>query len=337
MARKKIGLAAFFMACVVLLPGILGVVAEWRVRAGMERMNRQIESQALAATPWDGVRGAATLARSANQLMNTVVYALKTARIFDYVKAWKGTVAGYKIIINQNDPAVVDGVIYSGRVQTWRASDDARAMEFYYDNISDPTDQDGVLIRIQPAVYGSSIVATGMFEVRVRVMNGLETLTITYDANPANVTDRFTTSGDGYTIQGRVKMSETSTAYNIRDVTYVDLPTNCGGGAGTAYYTLAYVAKNSSPYHSTALWGLRNGEVTRSLCGLAVNPYNYGYFNARTGFERQGVTSDDGTHPSIAAVDEVYGDMLSEPDMTVSAIYGIRIDFSGSMPASPGF
>lgn len=309
---------------------------------------------------WFGVRGAASLARSANISINTIVTSLSYVLNFlDSINIiipdpiFNAGIGDYWYKLYRNTPLLVSGNTYTGRLEIWKINAGpsyTKALEFYWDDINDPTASQGILLIINPYQYDPLHFYAGeMYEVRYKLdPSGNKTMVISF-IGATGTPDGFWyndqaliqagIASDGCLTRGLIRFTDVTANnwYEFAGVTKRE----CGCGnftqGSTSYYTLSYLAYKASPYYSTARFGHHATDagtdpLSFNLCVLNPNPLNYGYYST-FGFGGDGKNSDDGIHPNRADVDAISFDSSdNEIDVTRTALEAKTIALGVAAP-----
>lgn len=302
---------------------------------------------------WQGVRGFATLIRATSQTFNTLYSTIQHwGLLFNFSLTLNGPVTGtdfwFYVSINNGDKSAtgtVDSspVSYTNGIQikhgTALGTGGTVVFQLFFDNPTDSSGGEGCLLIVKPYYFevfpGTVFSIDGIFEVRVKKPATDTIMYISFTGSP------WKENPPTFVESGRVKLVEDGTNYNITGLGYVNvngsdiLHTVCTATppeAGNAYYTLAYIAKKDSPHYSTALWGWNNTNKSNSVCGFTG--YNYGHFNASTGFVCDGSPDTDcpdgAPYPLNDDVDALYTGMDNTPstgEYDPAAISGLTIPF----------
>jgi hypothetical protein len=239
-----------------------------------------------------------------------------------------GTSFYFYVSINSGDKIVtstVDAgpVPYTNGVQIKSGGSGGDVVfQLFFDDPNDSSGGDGALLIVKPyyfeAIPGTIFSSTGIFEARIKKPATDKIMYISFNGHPWGV------ATPNYAESGRVKLVDDGTNYNITGLIYVyadgsDLThTICTGAPpaqfGNTYYTLAYAAKNDSPYYSTALWGWSDSGKSDQVCGFP-NTTNYGHFNASVGYVCDGSPSvgcpDGAPYPLNSSAQALYNGMAS--------------------------
>jgi hypothetical protein len=331
---SKSGMVKIFAVAIMALAIFVGLSYVGSDRNNPDRLvidTAGFNKAFAASSGWDGVRAFATLLRAASQTFNTLYEKIQRWGLFNYKVEFEGAVPATDyyvyVSINKGDKTVtstVDAgpVPYTNGVQIKHGDSSGEVVfQLFFDNPNDSSGGDGALLIVKPYYFelipGTVFSDTGVFEARIMKPATDTIMYISFNGHP------WKTATPNYAESGRVKMVDDGTNYNITGLIYVyadgsDLThTICTGAPpaqfGNTYYTLAYIAKNSSPYYSTALWGWNDSGRSNQACSLPFSTFNYGHFNATAGFVCDGSPSvgcpDGDPYPLNSSVDALYTGM----------------------------
>ncbi len=295
-----------------------------------------------AENAWGGVRGAASLARAANLTVNGIISNLGSVlKFLDSLPIilgdpiFNGQVGEYHYELNRNG-AYGPGGVYTGSLEGWKVTAGptyTKILEFYWDDLADPSAGDGVLFIIRPYGYNQlNFYANELYQVRYKLdPSGNKAMLLSFIGDTGSP-DGFwyndqaiTRAGfdDGCLTRGIVRFTDVAASnwYEFAGVAKRECDCLTFDQGGASYYTLAFLAYKNSPYYSTAKFGnhaTAAGTDANSfwLC-VIDNPLNYGYFSS-SGFQRDGVSTDDGTHPDRTDVDGIEFDNSTDNDLDVT-------------------
>jgi hypothetical protein len=304
---------------------------------------------------WGGVRIVATMIRAVNISLNTIFANIKAwGLLFDYTISVDGMVPGtsyYASVRINNSQSnvkgtvdVAPGVAYTNRIQLKDVNSSGPVIyQLFFNNPNDSADATGCLVIIKPyyfeVVRGTLFDQNGVFEARVKSSGLNKIMYISFNGNP------WKNNAPSYVKSGRVKLVDDGTNYNITGLAFVNVDGSdilhqacplqiiAPFTAGDAYYTLAYIAVKNSPYYSTALWGWNNTLKSNQICSI-TNIYNYGHFNASSGYVCDGSPStgcpDASPYPLTTDVLTLYNSIDTTTPLTEfreSDISGLAIPF----------
>ena len=260
-------------------------------------------------------------------------------------------IGNYYYLLCRNSEKLINGKTYTGRLESWRVSAGptyTKVLEFYWDNIKNPTADDGVLFIIKPYYYDPVHFYEGeMYEVRYKLDASANKAMVLSFIGDAGTPDGFWYNdtalvgagfADGCLTKGIVRFTDVSASnwYEFAGVAARECDCISFAQGGSSYYTLAFLAYKNSPYYSTAKFGNHASEAGNetnafTLCGV-TNPLNYGYFS-ESGFGSDGIGADDGIHPDRADVDAILFDSSdNELDATREALDAKTISFQPGVP-----
>lgn len=325
----------------------------------------QLHADAVTEPLWAGVRGAATFARLATISINGVVASLNN--IFNLIDSYPiivpdpiftGQVGNFWYKLYRNTSISVDSRNYIGRLEIWKVNTGpvyVKALEFYWNDLANPTSSlDGVLLKIKPYFWDpNNFYPEELYEVKyLKDSSSNDTMIISFIADPNGqaasdpgfkFNETVPTYG-GCLEKGMVRFTNVtaSTWYEFAGVAKREC--TCASfteKSGTSFYSLAFLAYNTSPYNSVAKFGTADNDGSSNapvwtLCGIA-NFLNYGYFNVNQGFVQDSVPSPNaapaGVYPARTAVDSIEFDPSgSEFDITEASVEAKTIVFQAGDP-----
>ena len=305
--RAIIIVAAYFMVTIEL--------RQQRFNLQLPEMGPGFTSIHAAEDKWFFVRQSATWARGNSGLADAIISALVNAGLFkwpagDYTH--KGLVSNsetFNIRLGVQGSYTAISSAYSGiksfsyKFIMFRASDNARALELFFDTTSGSSGDGNLLVYnlnvLNPSVFTGTtalVESYGHGEVGARHQ--------TYSWN-----DPLVSGGSSDT--GRVVLQEMSGVLCFKSVVKTTLTsTLC---TGTLYYSLAYGVKIASPNQSTAKYGIAADSIDANgqLCGFA-NADNFGLFNDQ-GFISDGQSTIPDGFPTASAVTSLYSQIAQDP------------------------
>ena len=324
----------------------------------------QLHADAATEPLWAGVRGAATLARAANISINVIVANLSP--VLAYIDSlplalpepiFNQQVDNFWYTLYRNSPIPMDGRTYTGRLEVWKVNAGPtyeKALEFYWDDIENPTTTDGVLLKIKPSCWDSiNFYTEEIYEVKYVKDGSLnDAMIISFIADPNGqgagdpgfkYNESIPTYG-GCLVKGMVRFTNVTANswYEFAGVAKREcLCSNFTETSGASFYSLAFLVNNTSPYNSVAKFGVDDVDAgdnapVFTICEI-VNPLNYGYFNASQGFVQDSVpnpnTAPSGLYPARTDVDLINFDTTgSEFDITEALVEAKTIIFQAGDP-----
>lgn len=303
--------------------------------------------------------GARPLSRAANLTLNGIIANLGSVlKFLDSLPIilgdpiFNGQVGEYHYELNRNG-AYGPGGAYTGSLEGWKVSAGptyTKILEFYWDDIADPSAGYGVLFIIKPYGYDQlHFYENELYQVRYKLdPSGNKAMLLSFIGDTDNpdgfwYNDEVLTqagSVDGCLTRGIVRFTDVAASnwYEFAGVAARECDCLTFNQGGSSYYTLAFLAYKNSPNYSTAKFGNHATAAGTDanaffLCGMA-NPLNYGYFSS-SGFQSDGISSDDGIHPDRADVDDIAFDS-SDNDLDVTRAqldgFSITLDPAGPTP-----
>lgn len=231
------------------------------------------------------------------------------------------TVGSYKIKLVTNSPQSINltatgtSIEFSHRLIFWNQNTNQKYLEIFFDDPSTKTGGDGAVVTFEPndAVVGGSSYTDGK---RMECYTKNETMICSWEG-PIAV--------NGPTEKARIiakKNNDGTMSLNFLDrlntTTTNNINTNLGAckedpntGAGERYYyTVLAIIKTTSPYYTTAVFGVKKDAKSLDL-GACLNIYNYGFFNINANpndsgstkyFAAMGSTPPSSDYPSTSDV-----------------------------------
>lgn len=308
------------------------------------------EAQA-AENAWGGVRQSVTWANANSSLIDSILTGLNSANFFQWpdgttvarVNVQLGTFTG-KIHITKNATSTYNvtcsacgsGKLFKHRLIIWRQSDDAKALELFFNDYGDVSGS-GALV-----IYRTNVLNPTQFNgndtfVESWVQSGSDgnIQTYTWSNGPLSSggpTDRariFLENMDGgalLCVKAVVRLNS-STASQIESANPLCDTT-------PLYYAIAYGQKTASPFQTTAkvaVWEGAQYGTERTACGVDPS-LDYGLFNGN-GFINDNVA--EGSVPadfrSGSAIDTLFDQILTETtsyeDLRQATIDGLNVTF----------
>ncbi|HBS06540.1 MAG TPA: hypothetical protein DEA96_16345 [Leptospiraceae bacterium] len=264
------------------------------------------EAQA-AENAWGGVRQSVTWANANSSLIDSVLTGLNNAGFFQWpngitvtrVNVSLGTFTG-KIQLNKNASATYNITCsacgsaqgFKHRLIIWRQSDDAQALELYFNDYGDTTGS-GALV-----IYRTQILNPTQF-------NGSDTYVESWVVGSAGSRRQTYSWRDGPLASGgatdraRIFLEEMDGGALLCVKAVIRLNSSTASQISSSipqcnttplYYTVAYGQKTASPFQTTAkvaIWRSADYGTASTLCGTAHN-LDFGLFNGN-GFIEDGV------------------------------------------------
>jgi hypothetical protein len=230
-----------------------------------------------------------------------------------------------------------------------------KALEFYWDDIKNPTTSDGVLLKIKPSCWDTvHFYPEELYEIKyLKDGSSNDTMIISFIADPNGQStgdpgfkfnETVPTYG-GCLVKGMVRFTNVTANswYEFAGVAKRECQCiNFTEKSGESFYSLAFLAYNTSPYNSVAKFGAADKDGSSNapvwtLCGISPNPFNYGYFNASQLFVQDMVpgtnTAPAGTYPTTGNVDGINFDpSSSEFDISEDSVESKTIVFQAGDP-----
>ena len=306
-----------------------------------------------AESAWAFVRQSATWANNNTRLIESIILPIKNSGALNFPGSYTQTVASgtgisfiARLTVDANQ--AVPSAAYSGtktyqhKFELWRSSDNAKAMEIFFDTLVDLSG-DGVLMIYNlgvcdPLNFASDNVVVESYsflngDSKVQVYSWAGSISSGL-ANYAN-SDR-----------GRVSLDtmDNNTVLCFKSVVRfttggADL---CGGAGTNSYYSLAYSQNFASPSQATALVSLAVDSIDNSLsnriCG--VSDLGFGLFR-ESGFISDGNSSVPADYPTAARVNTLFGQLNTVSsdgewdDLTKATIDGLNTKVAFTSTAAP--
>jgi hypothetical protein len=219
---------------------------------------------------------------------------------------------------------------YSRRFEMWRSSDNAKALEMFFDSATELGD-DGVLLYYQPNVLDPTEFNGDNVVVESFSFQTAQGRKQTYSWSGGSIV-----SG-GSSEAGRVILEEmdNNTVFCFKAVVRMDGSLNwCAPGGNPEYYSLGYVQSLLGSGEVTAKFGYLDNDVdnTGQVCGVS-NTLNYGLFNS-AGFVDDGVASGSvgASYPLPSRADTLFSEINTGgagawDDLRQATIDGLNIQF----------
>ena len=293
--------------------------------------------QILMATEgsWVGVRKLATLVRVANMTIQSIAEqainssAMDTAgNTFEAVLPL-GVDSIFYTKLSKNASVSVDGTTYTHVFEQWQGSTmdtTKKSLEFYFNSITDLSTDTGIMIRIKPYFYDPVTYNETEFFVSTLYSNGsMLQQTITFSGAPFKTAPAV--------VAGRSVLTDGTTALGVAMFARLN-STSCNGAAD--YYTLVYLASKSSPYPSTAKWGISMNDMSGQNCDV-TNTTNYGFFRL---YEGKGTfiidSTTDGTgYPSTTDLESLWSATLTDSQMNSTQVDALDLTFQSNSSVVP--
>ena len=204
----------------------------------------------------------------------------------------------------------------------FKSSNNAKYIELYFDDPSDPA-SDGAVITWEPAVVDPISYTSGK---KIECYTDIPNKVMTCSWTGPIESGRTVELGQ---IIGKLT-SDNKLTLNLLAKTTSSVSSTIGSSlgicdeSGTRYfYTLLGVQKYEAPFYSTAAFGLKEDTKSKNL-GSCVNIFNYGYFNINANptttdstkyFAGSGLTAPSSDYPSTSEVDALLTQLLLQPSM----------------------
>lgn len=280
--------------------------------SGLESVDAGTDSEGS----WDAVRGSVTWANANSNAINSILKSMNDSGVFSlpdgtYTKidaSFGSTTVKWQLKKgNFNSTVTWSGGTtgtYSNSFIIWRASDNAKAMELYFDDYGD-TSGDGALLIYQPNVLepGTFNGNDTVVESYITGVEGSRTQTYSWKNGPlvsGGSTDRARVfleemDGGGLLCVKMVVRLNSATATKVQsEIASCDTT--------PLYYTTAYGQKTTDPFQTTAkvaLWepdGAGDYGNEQSICGTDISSsafrLDYGIFNGG-GFINDGLQASE--------------------------------------------
>ena len=312
------------------------------------------EAQA-AENAWGGVRQSVTWANANSSLIDSILTGLNSANFFQWpddttvarVNVQLGTFTG-KIHITKNATSTYNVTCsacgsakgFKHRLIIWRQSDDAKALELFFNDYGDVSGS-GALV-----IYRTNVLNPTQFNgndtfVESWVQSGSDGNIQTYTwsngplssggpTNKARIFLETMASGTLLCVQGVIRLNSTA-ATEFRDAA----PLAGCNAAQNLYYVIGYGQKIASPFQTTAkvaMWDGDNFGQDGRICDIS-HGLNYGLFNGN-GFINDGVASSSvpSDFRSGSAIDTLFAEIgtstgNSYDDMQQATIDGLNVTF----------
>ncbi len=296
-----------------------------------------------ANSSWDGVRAIATFTKDVVKGIDTILKNLSGSGILKQSSKYTVTSDGYTYRINPTFNTSVTSNAFGSKTykvsfEIWKASDNSKVLELFFDSATDQSTGSGVLAIWQPNKFDSTLNQTNSPKMECAMTGGTAdgTMICSWNGGP------FET--DGPVENGRVKVKATSATsqVSIKAIAKTVTTTTCSGG-NPDYYGLAFIVKKSdSTNYATARMGFNDNSIASTLCGTS-NTYNSAYFNNTTNssssgsgkyFVTDGITSDTNSYntgsvyPSVNDVSTLYSEInTTDSDMTITNVNSISVAF----------
>ncbi|MCB1174865.1 MAG: hypothetical protein KDK39_14940 [Leptospiraceae bacterium] len=267
-----------------------------------------------AESSWSFVRQSATWANGNSTIADNLIVSLKNSGLLNTSSPstiqTTSTISGvsYKIKLETNCSTAgactgISSSAYTGtkdfsyRFKMWRASDNKDVLEMIFDDVNNPATGDGVLLSYRLAALDTSSATNEDLIVESYISGGAGSRRQTYSwgqafhstgSQASNTSDRGRVILEEMTIG--LKGGGTSSGALCVRVASRTVSTNFGCGSGNYYYSLAYGQLNANSFETTALSGIRVGDMPASstLCGADI--LKFATFNG-SGFISDGLAS----------------------------------------------
>ncbi|MCB1174936.1 MAG: hypothetical protein KDK39_15295, partial [Leptospiraceae bacterium] len=235
---------------------------------------------------WAFVRQSATWANANTDLIEAIVTPIKNSGALNYkgtytrtVTTAKGITFTARLTVGTAADAVTAQAFsgnkyFDNKFEMWRASDNAKALELFFDSLTDLSG-DGILLIynlnvLDPYTYSDSMVVESYSFKNVSSRVQVYSWSSAYSGGK---------SGASYvnTDRGRVILDtmENDTVLCFKAVVRFDGTNNfCTGAAGNEYYALSYSQFFASPNYATARMSLQDGAIDNSTSTATNNLCN---------------------------------------------------------------
>lgn len=308
---------------------------------------------------WGFVRQSATWANNNTDLIEKIVTPIKASGALNYQGTYTSEATaenGVTFItrLTVGTSAVpITAEAYSGskyfdnKFEMWRKSDNEKALELYFDTLTDLSG-DGVLLIynlqvLDPFTYNQSLVVES-YSFR----NGASRVQVYSWSSPYS--DAII-SGYANSDRGRVILDtmDNDTVLCFKAVVRFDGTNNfCSGASGNEYYALSYSQFFSAPNYATARFSLQDGSIdnstdtaTNNICNGTGTSGNlkFGLFD-QNGFVSDGneAAAIPGNYLPATRVNSLHAELGtvgpdgSWDDTTKATIDGLNVQFKSTAP-----
>lgn len=298
-----------------------------------------------AASNWDAVRGIATFVNDLTKGVDSIILGLQNSGALNQTQTIEISQGLYKLRLNPTFNAPVNNSALGARtyavsLEVWRASDDVKYLELYFD---DPSAKSEVLAIWQPNVFDATVNQSGSNKIECLLSGGAADGFMLCSWN-GPIED------PGAVTAARFKVDADSSAGTVSVKGLAEAIANPCPGGSPDYYALAFVTRSASPFYTTAQFGFNDGGVASTTCGLP-NAANSAYFNTTanptaTDSNQYFVTDGIGPgeelpeYPSLADTGALFGQIGAGSDadgvsITIADLGALSIAFQGAL--APGF
>jgi hypothetical protein len=332
---EVIGLSAIVFISWFLSDGLLNQIKlDHAFRKLAIQPEKIVVIAAEAPDRWGLVKQSATWGRANTVVLETLIAPIVNSGLLSRTEVYNANSEDGKWFwrLTPNANASVTATAYSGskafahKFEIWRASDNAKTLELYFDNPANLRETE-VLLK-----YRGKILAPLSFL-------GVDVITESYvfGAEGARKQVYTFTGGDvgaaGKMDRGRVILEEmdNGTILCVKSVLRLAASEDlCLDGTGSQeYYTLAYSQKLTDHKETTAKFGLKSGALDNSgvLCAI-TNPYNYGLFTESGLFvsDSNSTGSVPSNYPSATRVDALFAEFGGAGDGAFDDTVKVNVD-----------
>ena len=306
-----------------------------------------------ASSGWDGVRGSATFIRGVIRGMDGLLASLASGGVLLGASATPvtGTSNAFRWQYKGASAAASNSNEVTGTSPTYAKSFEicagaTRVFQMLFDDGNSPQNGNGLVLVWQPKAFTSSLTSAALIKCSLG-LSTTKTMVCSWGNGP------FDASGPD---NGRVRVYEDTGNDEIAFVGMVRIPaakkvcTNAGW-SGNDFYSLAFLAKSSSPYNTIARFGLANEDgfsttTAMQVCvpssgadayvnhGLNSAQFNVHANNGATYFmaDALGTTTDTEGYPTQARLTTLITGTLAAGAFTpanIDALTGTPPTFSG--------
>ncbi|MCE9501564.1 MAG: hypothetical protein K8R21_13850 [Leptospira sp.] len=352
--NKKILLfasAVFFFFGISLNVGVKLIPKAYSLYEGEKELVFRIDLEGVrpvfaASGNWSAVRDVTTFVKNVVKGVDSVVQQLATSSVLALTSSVTGVSGIYTYKYN---PGFNGSVTNSqGVAKTYKksfefiiTSTNAKVFELYFDDATNKTSGNGVLVIWQPNKFDSALNQTNTAKMECS-QTGSTTLTMICSWNGGP----FEASG-GVVDNGRIKVDYVSATntLSLKGIARILVASDACSGGNRDYYALAFVnsaTSTTSTQYATAQLGLNDGSVNTTICGsAAANTFNSAFFNSSVNtsatdnskyFVSDGNSSDVSPYPSIATVSALFLTMTNATDseMTKTVVDNTSVSFKTS-------